>query len=173
MLLVVTFAPPALAQVRAEIGIQLPGPPPFVVIPGAPVYAAPRAPANVFFYAHHYWVFDTRWYVGPTWTDHGRSLNPCMFPGLFIKSQSATTQCPRPLGADVLLLSDRRGKHITGVSGAKTPPSEIGAPTRSARIGRGRAARRDSPSRDVADDGPKPWPRRRPMAASICCSTTR
>ena len=46
------------AQVRVDIGIQLPAPPPFVVIPGMPVYHAPSTPANVFFYGHQYWAFQ-------------------------------------------------------------------------------------------------------------------
>ena len=55
--LVLAAALPAAGEVRVDIGIQLPGPPALVVIPGAPVYYAPRAPANVFFYGHQYWVF--------------------------------------------------------------------------------------------------------------------
>src|SRR3989441_2653722 len=63
------IASPAEAQVHVDIGINLPGPPALVVVPGTPVYYAPRAPANVFFYAHQYWVFgDGGWYVGPTWS---------------------------------------------------------------------------------------------------------
>ena len=56
------------AQVRIDIGIQLPAPPPFVVIPGMPVYYAPSTPANVFFYGHQYWAFQGGgWYVGSSW----------------------------------------------------------------------------------------------------------
>lgn len=69
-LLVAAVAVPAHAQVRVgvDIGINLPGPPAFLVVPGAPVYYAPRAPANVFFYANQYWAFaNNGWYVGPTW----------------------------------------------------------------------------------------------------------
>ena len=59
---------PAAAQIRVDIGFQLPGPPALAVIPGAPVYYAPGAPANVFFYGHEYWVFQSGgWYAGPTW----------------------------------------------------------------------------------------------------------
>ena len=49
-LLATTIAVPAHAQVRVgiDIGIQLPAPPPLVVIPESPVYYAPSAPANVF-----------------------------------------------------------------------------------------------------------------------------
>lgn len=67
-LLVAAVAVPVQAQVHVDIGIRLPGPPALVVIPGAPVYYAPRAPANVFFYANQYWVFTPGgWHVGPTW----------------------------------------------------------------------------------------------------------
>jgi hypothetical protein len=69
-LLVAAVAVPVHAQVRVgvDIGIRLPGPPAFVVIPGSPVYHAPRAPANVFFYGHQYWAFaNGGWYFGPTW----------------------------------------------------------------------------------------------------------
>src|SRR4029078_11670772 len=56
------------AQVRIDIGIQLPASPPFVVIPGMPVYYAPSTPANVFFYGHQYWAFQGGgWYVGSSW----------------------------------------------------------------------------------------------------------
>src|SRR2546427_12387958 len=67
-LLVAAGAVPVHAQVRVEIGIQLPAPPALVVIPGTPVYYAPSAPANVFFHAHDYWIFTgDGWDVVPTW----------------------------------------------------------------------------------------------------------
>lgn len=58
-LLVTAVAVPAQAQVRVggHIGIQPPGPPALVVVPGVPVYYAPRDPANVFFYPNQYWAF--------------------------------------------------------------------------------------------------------------------
>jgi len=96
MLLVVTFAPPTFAQVRVEIGIQLPGPPPFVVIPGAPVYAAPRAPANVFFYAHQYWIFNTRWYVGPTWNGPWAFVEPGHVPSPLLQVPVGYYPVPPP-----------------------------------------------------------------------------
>jgi hypothetical protein len=59
---------PAQAQVRIDVDIRLPGPPALVVVPGAPVYYAPSAPANVFFYGDQYRVFHGGgWHVGPTW----------------------------------------------------------------------------------------------------------
>ena len=56
VLLLAVVPEPVAAQVRVgvNIGIQLPGPPALVVVPGTPVYYAPGAPANVFFYGHQY-----------------------------------------------------------------------------------------------------------------------
>ena len=82
-LLVAAVAAPAPAQVRVgvDIGIRLPGPPALVVVPGGPVYYAPRAPANIFFYSHNYWVFtDGGWYVGPTWNGPWSVVEPAYVP---------------------------------------------------------------------------------------------
>ena len=80
-LLVAAGAVPVHAQVRVEIGIQLPAPPALVVIPGTPVYYAPSAPANVFFYAHDYWIFTgDGWYVGPTWNGPWAVVEPVYVP---------------------------------------------------------------------------------------------
>jgi hypothetical protein len=55
----------AQAQVHVDIGINLPGPPVFAVVPGTPVYYAPDAPADVFRYGHQYYAFTGGgWYVG-------------------------------------------------------------------------------------------------------------
>jgi hypothetical protein len=72
---------PAQAQVHVNIGIQLPGPPTLVVIPGTPVYYAPAAPANVFFYGNQYWIFvNGAWYVGPTWNGPWAFVEPVYVP---------------------------------------------------------------------------------------------
>jgi hypothetical protein len=66
---VIAVALPAQAQVRIDVDIRLPGPPALAVIPEVPVYYAPQASANVFFYADQYWVYQAGgWYVGPTWS---------------------------------------------------------------------------------------------------------
>jgi len=80
-LLVAIIVGPASAQVHVDIGINLPGPPAFVVVPGAPVYYAPRAPANMFFYGHRYWVFaNNGWYVGPAWNGPWTIVHPAYVP---------------------------------------------------------------------------------------------
>jgi hypothetical protein len=80
-LLVVAGAGPAHAQVQINLGIELPGPPILTVIPGVPVYYAPHAPANVFFYGHHYWLFHGNgWYVGPSWNGPWVVVQPLHVP---------------------------------------------------------------------------------------------
>ncbi len=81
--LMAALAMPAHAQVRVgvNIGINLPGPPAFVVVPGTPVYYAPQAPANVFFYANQYWVLvNGAWYVGPIWNGPWAVVPPAYVP---------------------------------------------------------------------------------------------
>jgi hypothetical protein len=68
VLIVAALAAPSHAQVQINVGINLPGPPALAVIPEAPAYYAPGAPANVFFYGHQYWLFHgDAWYYGPGW----------------------------------------------------------------------------------------------------------
>lgn len=72
----------AQAQVNVGIGIGLPGVsiginlpmyPTLVAVPGYPVYYAPRANSNYFFYDGMYWVYQrdnwyaSSWYNGPWW----------------------------------------------------------------------------------------------------------
>ena len=64
-LLALILAGPADAQVRVDIGINLPAPPHFVVVPGvSTVRYAPTAQGNFFFYGGQYWVYSPRgWHV--------------------------------------------------------------------------------------------------------------
>lgn len=63
----------SLAEVSVSIGINLPVYPNLVLIPGYPVYYAPRLQANFFFYDGMYWVYQndgwytSSWYNGPWW----------------------------------------------------------------------------------------------------------
>lgn len=96
-LLVAALAGPVAAQVRIDIGVQLPGPPLLIVIPGTPVYYAPRAPANVFFYAHQYWIFaDTGWYVGPGWNGPWAVVQPVYVPVPLLQISIAHYPVPPP-----------------------------------------------------------------------------
>ncbi|HEX7454838.1 MAG TPA: hypothetical protein VF296_02240 [Gallionella sp.] len=73
ILLGVLLCPVASAAVQVSIGINLPAYPAFVVVPGYPVYYAPRLQANLFFYDGMYWVYqddnwyESTWYNGPWW----------------------------------------------------------------------------------------------------------
>jgi hypothetical protein len=73
-------AAPAAVQVgigiglpNVSIGINFPAYPELVVVPGYPVYYAPRLSANFFFYDGLYWVYqddnwyESSWYNGPWW----------------------------------------------------------------------------------------------------------
>jgi hypothetical protein len=49
-----------------NIGIDLPGPPELVSVPGTPVLYAPAVSANYFFYGGQYYAFTgDAWYVSP------------------------------------------------------------------------------------------------------------
>jgi hypothetical protein len=72
LLLGLGVAMPALAaDVRVNIGINVPAYPVLQRIPNYPVYYAPSLQANYFFYDGLYWVFDgqewyaSSWYNGP------------------------------------------------------------------------------------------------------------
>jgi hypothetical protein len=58
---------------NVNIGINVPAYPEFVIVPGYPVYYAPRMEANFFFYDGLYWVYqddnwyESSWYNGPWW----------------------------------------------------------------------------------------------------------
>ena len=58
---------------NVSIGINLPVYPELVIVPGYPVYHAPRLEANYFFYDGMYWVYHddhwyaSSWYDGPWW----------------------------------------------------------------------------------------------------------
>ena len=59
-------AGPGHAGVSVNIGIDLPGPPELVPVPGTTVLYAPAVPGNYFFYAGQYYAFARGvWYAGP------------------------------------------------------------------------------------------------------------
>ena len=81
-------AAPAISQVgigvslpSVRIGINLPAYPDLVPIAGYPVYYAPQADANLFFYDGRYWVYagdnwySSSWYNGP-WDPVGPAYVP-------------------------------------------------------------------------------------------------
>jgi hypothetical protein len=94
---VTAMAGPAQAQVHIDIGIQLPAPPSFVVIPGTPVYYAPHAAANVFLYAHQYWAFNGNgWYVGGNWNGPWTIVAPAVVPAPILRVPVGYYPAPPP-----------------------------------------------------------------------------
>jgi hypothetical protein len=80
-LFVAALAAPGQAQIQINVGIELPGPPTLAVIPGIPVYYAPRAPKNIFFYGHQYWLYHADgWYTGPNWNGPWVVVHPIHVP---------------------------------------------------------------------------------------------
>ena len=73
IILAIFISPLASADVHVNIGINVPTYPQLVVVPGYPVYYAPRLQANFFFYDGMYWVYQddywyaSEWYNGPWW----------------------------------------------------------------------------------------------------------
>ena len=80
-LMLVGSPSPGRAQVGVSIGITLPAPPSFVMIPGTPVAYAPAVPANYFFYGGQYYVFTHGgWYMGPTYNGPWAVMAPEYIP---------------------------------------------------------------------------------------------
>ncbi|WP_342128536.1 hypothetical protein [Hydrogenophaga sp. OTU3427] len=76
--------PASQAQVTVSIGINLPVYPQFQRVPGYPVYYAPDAPTNYFFYDGLYWVFQyDNWYSSSWYNGPWRLVSPHMVP-LFV-----------------------------------------------------------------------------------------
>lgn len=73
MLCALYSAPSYSDQPSINIGIDLFDYPELVVVPGYPVYYAPRMESNYFFYDGEYWVYEddnwyeSSWYNGPWW----------------------------------------------------------------------------------------------------------
>ena len=82
--LLLTGVPAAQAQVSISIGIHLPVYPEFRRVPGYPVYYAPNAPGNYFFYDGLYWVFESdNWYASDWYNGPWQMIDPYSVP-LFV-----------------------------------------------------------------------------------------
>lgn len=73
--------PSAQAQISVSIGINLPVYPQLQRVPGYPVYYAPQAPGNFFFYDGLYWVFeDDDWFYSSWYNGPWRVMEPVYVP---------------------------------------------------------------------------------------------
>lgn len=69
-----------------NIGINLPVYPQLVLVPGSPVYYAPRANSNYFFYDGLYWVYrDDNWYSSDWYNGPWQSINPVDVPRFVLR----------------------------------------------------------------------------------------
>lgn len=69
---------------NVSIGINLPLFPELTVVPGYPVYYAPRLEANYFFYDGMYWVYQNDYWYASSWYNGPWSLVEPEFVPLFI-----------------------------------------------------------------------------------------
>lgn len=105
--------PATMAQVSVSIGIHLPVYPEFQRVPGYPVYYAPNAPGNYFFYDGLYWVFQadnwysSDWYNGP-WQQTGPDRVPLFVLRVPVRYYQQPPGYFRPWRADA---APRWGEH--------------------------------------------------------------
>ena len=91
--LLVCAAGPAVAQVSigvympgVSIGINMPVYPRLVRVPNYPVYYAPGAQANFFFYDGLYWVYQQdNWYASSWYNGPWRPMSPQMVPAYVLR----------------------------------------------------------------------------------------
>lgn len=103
VLLSLCLMTPAAAQVSigiglpsVSIGINLPFPE-LVVVPGYPVYYAPRADANLFFYDGFYWVFrNDIWYTSAWYNGPWAIVDPFYVPAFILRVPVSFYRYPPP-----------------------------------------------------------------------------
>jgi hypothetical protein len=93
--LLLAQAPAAQAQVSVGIGIEVPGVsiginlpiyPELQRVPGYPVYYAPQAAGNYFYYDGLYWVFQgDHWYASSWYNGPWRSVMPLYVPAYVLR----------------------------------------------------------------------------------------
>lgn len=93
--LVVLFcaAAPVAAQISVsigapalDIGIHFPGLPSLTLVSGLPVYYAPQADANFFFYDGMYWVYrDDNWYASSWYNGPWSAVDPDAVPDFLLQ----------------------------------------------------------------------------------------
>jgi hypothetical protein len=84
---------PAAAQISIgigapsiDIGIHLPALPSLTIVPGLPVYYAPRVNSNFFFYDGMYWVYQNdNWYSSAWYNGPWAVVNPNVVPAFILR----------------------------------------------------------------------------------------
>ena len=88
LVLLLCTAAPAGAQISIgigvpslDIGIRLPALPSLTIVPGPPVYYAPRIDSNFFFYDGMYWVYQNdNWYASSWYNGPWAAVDPDIVP---------------------------------------------------------------------------------------------
>ncbi len=86
-------AAPVAAQINVsigapsvDIGIHFPGLPSLTLVSGSPVYYAPQADANFFFYDGMYWVYrDDNWYASSWYNGPWAAVDPDAVPDVVLQ----------------------------------------------------------------------------------------
>ena len=83
---------------HVSIGINLPSYPDFDVVPGYPVYYAPRVNGNFFFYDGMYWVYqDDNWYSSDWYNGPWGYVDPYEVPEFVLRVPVRYYRQPPPL----------------------------------------------------------------------------
>jgi hypothetical protein len=87
----------AFAEVHVSIGINFPVLPRLVPVPGYPVYYAPGASANYFFYDGMYWVFQgDNWYASTWYNGPWQVVDPFAVPAFLLRVPVRYYRVPPP-----------------------------------------------------------------------------
>jgi hypothetical protein len=93
LVLFLCTAAPATAQISIgiggpslDIGIRLPALPRLTIVPGSPVYYAPRVDSNFFFYDGMYWVYQRdNWYSSSWYNGPWAAVDPNLVPEFILR----------------------------------------------------------------------------------------
>ncbi len=133
-------AAPVAAQINVsigapsvDIGIHFPGLPSLTLVSGSPVYYAPQADANFFFYDGMYWVYrDDNWYASSWYNGPWAAVDPDAVPDVVLQVPVIVTRCaPRRClptsasipGSGIRRLSNSRPYTARTTSTSRTSPS--------------------------------------------------
>lgn len=127
----------AQAEVRVNIGINLPGPPQLVPVPSAPaIEYAPGVNANYFVYDGEYYVFSNgAWYASRWLQRPWVAVRPEFVPRPLLRIPVQYYRRPRSRGGDIDANARPAGKVTTAAVGRSA-----GTKVRRSRVSAGRIA---------------------------------
>ena len=125
--LLLCTAAPAEAQISVgigvpslDIGIHLPGLPSLSIVPGSPVYYAPRVNSNFFFYDGMYWVYqDDNWYSSSWYNGPWAAVDPNIVPEFVLRVPVRYYRHPPTYFRDGRRTRRRDGASIGATTGSR------------------------------------------------------